>query len=86
MVTILQLKVTKGQFFENLSLEPNMDVLSQTLMQVVDITYYSIEYEENASLFNIILNVFSMHTYSQVTFTQTVRLSGLPTALYTVQV
>ena len=66
MVTILQL-VTKGQFFEKLSLEPNMDVLSQTLMQVIDITYYSIENGESASLFNITQCFFN--PYSQVTFT-----------------
>ena len=69
MVTILQLKVTKGQFFEKLSLEPNMDVLSQTLMQVIDITYYGIEYVRKVHLCSTLLNVFSMHMYSQVTFT-----------------
>ena len=36
---ILQLKVAKGLFFGNLSLEPSMDILSQTLLQVNDSTH-----------------------------------------------
>ena len=36
METILQVKVPKMHFFEKLSLEPCMDVLSQTLIQAID--------------------------------------------------
>ena len=36
METILQVKVPKMHFFEKLSLEPCMDVLSQTLLQAID--------------------------------------------------
>ena len=85
-VTILQLMVAKRQFFEKSSLEPCMDVLSQTSKQVMDSTvHYNTENIWKAHLCLTSVNVF-FNTYSQTTFTSTVWLSGLLKPLYTVQV
>ena len=63
-----------------------MDVLSQTSIKVIDstITLQHRKYMESASLLNISQCFFN--AYSQVTFTWTVRFSGLPKPLYAVQV
>ena len=54
LATILQLKVAKRRFFENLSLEPCMDVLGQTLIRVIDSTvHYNTEDEWKEHLLNI---------------------------------
>ena len=55
MVTILQLKVAKKQFFEKLSLEPWIHVLSQTSIQVIDskVHYNTKNIVESTSLSNI---------------------------------
>ena len=57
MATILQVKVPNLQCFEKLSSEPYMDVLSQTLILVIDSTVH----------LNTTVKVF-FSAYSQVTF------------------
>ena len=84
--TILRLKVAKRRFFEKSSLEPCMDILSQTSIQVMDSTvHYNTENIWKVHLCLTSVNVF-FYTYSQITFTSPVWLSGLPKPLYAVQV
>ena len=86
MVTTLKLKLAIRWFFENLSLEPCMDVLCLTPIQVNDSTvHYN---TENKRKLHLCLTLFKhfLNAYSQVTFTWTARLSFLPKPLYTVQV
>ena len=88
IATILQLKVAKRWFFEKLSLEPCIDVLSQTSIPLIDSTTYHITTQKKiwkVHLCLTLVNVF-LNTYSRVTFTETVCFSGLPKPLYAVQV
>ena len=61
--------VVQGDFFKNLSLEPCMDVLGQTLIQVIDSTvHYNTEYKRKVHLCLTLLKHF-FNAYSQITFT-----------------
>ena len=73
-------------FFEKLSLEPCMDVLSQTSIQVIDSTvHYNTENIWKVHLCRTLVNVF-FSIYSQVTFTKTVWFFRSPKPLFALQV
>ena len=81
------MKIANRWFFENLNLEPCMDVLCQTSIQVNDsIVHYNTENNRKVHLCLTLLKHFFFNAYSQVTFTWTARLSFLPKPLYAVQV